>query len=176
MAEAVAGPAIRIEKKMVREAVSKMKKDKAAGSSCVVAEMLKAAGETGIEMITNLTNQIVREGVIPADWDLSTIVNCYKGKGKVLDRGNYRGLKMMDQVLKVGERIIEKQIRSRINIDEMQFGFMPGRGTTDAIFNLMQMQEKLLGKKKKISTLLLLIWKKPLIEFQEILSGGLCIS
>ena len=61
---------------MVREAVSKMKKGKAAGPSGVVAEMLKAAGKTGIEMITNLINQIVSEGVIPADWDLSTIVNC----------------------------------------------------------------------------------------------------
>ena len=87
MAEAVAEPAIRIEKEMVREAVSKMKKAKAAGPSGVVAEMLKAAGETGIEMITNLTNQIVREGVIPADWDLSTIVNCYKNKGEALDKG-----------------------------------------------------------------------------------------
>ena len=70
-------------------------------------------------MITNLTNQIVR-GVIPADWDLSTIVNCYKGKGEALDRGNYRGLELMDQVLKKVERIIEKQIRNQINIDEMQ--------------------------------------------------------
>ena len=150
VAEAVAGPAIRIEKEMVREAVSKMKKGKAAGPSGVVAEMLKAAGETGIEMITNLTNQIVIEGVIPEDWDLSTIVNCYKGKGEALDRGNYRGLKLMDQVLKVVERIVEKQIRSQINIDEMQFGFMPGRGTTDAIFILRQMQEKFLGKKKNL--------------------------
>ena len=90
---------------MVRQAVSKMKKGEAAGPSGVVAEMLKAAGETGIEMITNMTNRIVRKGVIPADWDLSTIVNCYKGKGEVLDRGNYRGLKLIDQVLKVVERI-----------------------------------------------------------------------
>ncbi|KAK4310061.1 hypothetical protein Pmani_018347 [Petrolisthes manimaculis] len=56
--EAVAGPAIRIEKEMVRKAVSKMKKGKAAGPSGVVTEMLKASGETGIEMIKNLTNQI----------------------------------------------------------------------------------------------------------------------
>ena len=53
-----------------------MKKAKAARPSGVVAEMLKAADETDIDMITNLTIQIVREGVIPADWDLSTIVNC----------------------------------------------------------------------------------------------------
>ena len=62
VAEAVAGPAIRIEKEMVRETVSKMSKDKTAGPSGVVAEITKAAGE------------IVREGVILADWDLSTIV------------------------------------------------------------------------------------------------------
>ena len=32
----------------------------------------------------------------------------------------------------------------------MQFGFMPGRGTTDAIFLVKQLQEKYLGKKKNL--------------------------
>ena len=32
----------------------------------------------------------------------------------------------------------------------MQFGFMPGRGTTDAIFILIQLQEKHLAKNKKL--------------------------
>ena len=32
----------------------------------------------------------------------------------------------------------------------MQFGFMPGRSTIDAIFILRQLQEKFLGKKKNL--------------------------
>ena len=34
-----------------------------------------------------------------------------------------------------------------INIDEMQFAFVPGRGTTDAIFIVRQLQEKYLPMK-----------------------------
>ena len=43
-----------------------------------------------------------------------------------------------------------KRIRSRVQLDEMQFGFRPGRGTTDAIFIVRQLQEKYLGKKKEL--------------------------
>ena len=32
----------------------------------------------------------------------------------------------------------------------MQFGFMPGKGTTDAIFIMQQVQEKHQSKKKKL--------------------------
>ena len=57
---------------------------------------------------------------------------------------------MVDQVMKVIERVIDKLLRERIDIDEMQFGFVPGRGTTDAIFLLRQLQEKYLGKRKNL--------------------------
>ena len=43
-------------------------------------------------MITDLVNQIMVEGVIPAERKLSTIVNCYQGRGDSFERGNYRGL------------------------------------------------------------------------------------
>ena len=80
----------------------------------------------------------------------SFILNLYKGKGDALERGNYRGLKLIDQVMKLAELVLEIQIRQMININEMQFGFIPGRGTTDAIFIIRQLQEKYLAVKKPL--------------------------
>ena len=149
-AQPVEGPSVYITSEMVSEAIKKMKIGKAPGPSGIVAEMLKASGEDGIDIITHLVNAIIKEDVIPMDWEESYIINLFKGKGDGLLRGNYRGLKLLEQVMKVMERILEKLIRDKINIDEMQFGFMPGRGTTDAIFILRQMQEKHIAKNKKL--------------------------
>ena len=38
---------------------------------------------------------------MPADWEGSFIINLYKGKGDALERGNNRGLKLLDHVMKV---------------------------------------------------------------------------
>jgi len=40
---------------------------------------------------------------------------------------------------KVVERIFEHRIRQQIEVDDMQFGLMKGKGTTDAIFTVRQM-------------------------------------
>jgi len=39
---------------------------------------------------------------------------------------------------------LEDKIWQQIDIGDMQFGFMKGKGTTDAIFIIRQMQEKLI--------------------------------
>ena len=52
--------------------------------------------------------------------------------------------------MKVMEHILEARLRNLVDIDDMQFGFRPGRGTTDAIFILRQVQESFLAKKKDL--------------------------
>ena len=52
--------------------------------------------------------------------------------------------------MKVLERVLEKRIRCQVSIDNKQFGFMPGKGTTDAFFIMRQVQEKHQEKKKKL--------------------------
>ncbi|KAI5746584.1 hypothetical protein M8J77_005190 [Diaphorina citri] len=53
--------------------------------------------------------------------------------------------------MKMFKRTIDKRLRMETNISEEQFGFMPGRSTTDAIFALRQLLEKHLEKEKSLS-------------------------
>jgi len=50
----------------------------------------------------------------------------------------------------VVERIFEHRIRQQIAIDDMQFGFMKGKGTTNAIYMARQMQENFRVKGKNL--------------------------
>ena len=69
-----------------------------------------------------------------------------------LDRGNYCGLKLTDQVMKLLEWVLDYDIHDMMNINEMQFGFVPGRGTTDAIFIVCQLQKKYQSPQTNICT------------------------
>ena len=127
-----------------------MKAGKAPGPSGIVVEMIRAAGDMGASMIRDLAVAIIRDGKVPSDWEQSFIVCLYKGKGDALERGNYCGLKMTEQNMKILERIVDGLIRQLVSIDDSQFGFVPGRGTTDAIFVVRQLQEKYLAANKRL--------------------------
>ena len=60
-----------------------------------------------------------------------------------------RGLKLIKQLIRVLECILESNIRQRVEIDEMQCRFMSGHGgTTVAVFFLSQLQKLLLTSNK----------------------------
>ena len=48
----------------------------------------------------------------------------------------------MSHTMKVWERIIEARLRDRVENSKQQYGFMPGKGTTDAMFALRMSMEK----------------------------------
>ena len=72
----------------------------------------------------------------------------YRGQYNQL-KLNARKIQLLDHVMKVLERVIEKRVRGKVSISDMQFGFRSGRRTTDAIFIVRQIQERLLEKKKR---------------------------
>ena len=146
----VSGPVECVSKEEVAKAIKDMKTGKAVGPSAVSVELIAASGEIGINVMRELCQGILEGKEMPEDWALSTVVPIFKGKGDAMSCDAYRGVKLLEHALKIVERVLEKRIRKMVKIDEMQFGFMPGRGTIDAVFILRRVQEEFRDKNKKL--------------------------
>ena len=92
-----------------------MKTGKAPDPSDTVVEMIWAAGDIGASMIHDLTAAIIGDGKVHSNWEQRFIVCLYKSKGDALERGNNCGLKLIGQVMKVLERIVDSLIRVDVN-------------------------------------------------------------
>ena len=75
------GPHCLISEEEVAAAIKGLKIGKAAGPTGVVSEMMNAAGGFGSRWMTDLINNLVKEGCIPDDWRKSILVPVYEGKG-----------------------------------------------------------------------------------------------
>ena len=59
-------------------------------------------------------------------------------------------MKLLEHAVKIVEEVLERRIQTPVNLSEMQFGFMPGKETVDAIFIVRRMQEEYQKKDKKL--------------------------
>ncbi|XP_046972435.1 uncharacterized protein LOC124539180 [Vanessa cardui] len=126
----------------VTTAVKSMKNGKALGPDDIPVEVWKILKIEGCMWLTLFFNKLLHEETIPQEWCSSSLVPIFKNKGDVQDCNNYRGIKLISHTMKVWEKVIERRLREESEITENQFGFMPGRGTMDAIFALRQLCEK----------------------------------
>ena len=133
--------------KIVAKAIINMKNGKAAGPLGAVAEMLKASDNIAVWLVTDLANDMMRNGTSHLTGKI--IINIYNGKGDAVIRVNYRGLKLLDLVMKENEKVMEK-VRVSGKEYSLQFSFMPSRGTTDAILILRQLQEDHVDKNQNL--------------------------
>ena len=146
--EVVEGPMEPFAMNKVERALGIMKNGKASGPTGIVKEHL-AASPHGKQVILQIANEILNGMDMLHDWRMSTVVPFYK-KGSVMDCASYRGVKLLEQGMKVVERLLEKRLRRLVKVDQIQFGFMPGKSTVDAIFILRRMQESYLEKNRKL--------------------------
>ncbi|KAL7844615.1 hypothetical protein SRHO_G00231540 [Serrasalmus rhombeus] len=56
----------------------------------------------------------------------------------------------MSHTMKVWERVVEARLRREVQISEQQFGFMPRKSTTDAVFALRVLVEKYREDQKEL--------------------------
>ena len=133
--------------------IMEMKVGKAAGPSEVSVEMRAASGKMGIGVMVELCQGVLDGRGMPDEWALSVLVPIFKRKGDAMSCEAYRGVKLLEHAMKIVEKVLEKRLRHVVKVNEMQFGFMPGKGTIDAVFILRRLQEEYLEKEKRLYVL-----------------------
>ncbi|KAK3509804.1 hypothetical protein QTP70_011627 [Hemibagrus guttatus] len=140
----------KIRKDEVRKALKRMKSGKAVGPDDIPVEVWKCLGEAAVEFLANLFNRVLESERMPEEWRRSVLVPIFKNKGDVQSCSNYRGIKLMSHTMKLWERVVEARLRKIVEICEQQYGFMPRKSTTDAIFALRILMEKYRDGQKEL--------------------------
>ena len=103
--------------------------------------MVVTSGEIGVKVMMELFQRVSDGRGMPDEWKTTVIVPIFKGKGDVMSCGSYRGVKMLQHAVKIVEKVLDRRIQILINLNKMQFQFVPGKGTVDAIFIVRRLQE-----------------------------------
>ncbi|XP_063851530.1 uncharacterized protein LOC135094941 [Scylla paramamosain] len=135
-----------ISEEELNRALKGMKSGKALDPTGIISDLMKKAGV--IRELTRVFRGIIDKGDISEDWKNSITVSIYKGKGDDLEYGKYRGIRLLEHGIKLFEKVMEDRVGKLVKVDDQQFGFCPGRSTTDAIFIMRQIQEKFSERKK----------------------------
>ena len=130
----VGKPVQKVFHKEVREAIRKMKQEKAAGLFEITTEMIVAGGRIAEEVMPQFCQRVLDEKGISDEWKTSILEPIFMGKGDVRNCGSYRGVKLLEHGMKIIERVSERRTQALVDIDQAQVGFMPGKRTTDALF------------------------------------------
>ena len=112
--------------------------------------MIAAGSRTAEEVMLQLCQRVLDGKGIPDEWKTSVVVPIFNGKGDVMNCGLYREVKLLEHGLKIIERVFGRRIRALVDFDEVQFGFMPGKGTIDGLFLVRRLQEEHRAKDKRM--------------------------
>ena len=147
--EPLSGPDIL--KTEIKLAIKQSKVNKATGPDDISTEMLQALEDIGLNTIYELFNKIYDTGDIPSDMIKSIFIALPKKPG-ANECENHRTISLMSHLIKILLRVIMNRIRNKIHFEiaEEQYGFMPDRGTRNAVFVLKNIAQRTIEMKKDL--------------------------
>ena len=125
----------------IEYALKGMPMRKAPKPDDITTEMFVAAGGRGVTEITDLANMMYSEGCFPELMHKSIFITIPKVT-----------ISLMNHLSKLVLRVIMNRVRGRTlsKISEVQYGFMPDRGTRNAIYVLRKLVERMIEKQKDV--------------------------
>ena len=128
---------IQLDFELTEIALSKLKCGKAAGIDGITTEHLLYAHPMLVSCLHKLFNLLISNGYVPDSFSTGVMIPLLKSND--LDRtkcDNYRGLTLSPVISKVFEHVLLTKLDSYLQSSDLQFGFKPGIGCSDAIFTL----------------------------------------
>ena len=107
---------------------------------------MKIRKDKCLKSLTNIFNDTLFKDKLPEEWMLSLLVLIFEGQRDPLNPNSYSGIKLLEHAFKLYEKILDACLHEVVDIDKMQHGFMPVRGTVDAEFVLRRLAEKFRAK------------------------------
>ena len=137
----------------ISRVIISLKRNKSSGFDNIPADFFIDARDFIVPYLVHLFNKIFDNGVYPELWTKGMIVPIYK-KGDKNNVANYRGITLINSMAK----IFSLTLRTRLNkwcedhnvLSDSQFGFRNNRSTTDCIFILHIIIQKILSQKSKL--------------------------
>ena len=133
--------------------IKNLKQNKSGGHDKLINEFIINAPSYVKDFIVLMFNTILLLEYIPENWCIGTIVPIFKS-GDQGEVNNYRGITLISVICKLFTKIMNSRLNRWAEnnnvLTEAQFGFRSGRGTTDCLFILHGLIEKMLSKGKKL--------------------------
>lgn len=121
----------------LRMAVESLPNRKAPGPDGIPYEVLKLVHQCSPNLLLDMYNACLEEGVFPHRWKKARLVLIRKKEGDLDDPSTYRPLCMLDTAGKVLEKLIRARLHTAIEdaggLSPHQYGFRRGRSTADAL-------------------------------------------
>ena len=128
-----------ITEEEILRTIKKLKLGKSAGNDGIISEMLTSCQNLLTPVLKKLFNFIFTSGIYPNHWTECLVIAVPKS-GDLSNPNNYRPIVLVSVLSKLFTSILTNRLLLWAEEEEKlianQFGFRPGRSTTDAIFVL----------------------------------------
>lgn len=129
----------------IKKKCGKLKRRKAPGPDGVPNEIIAVLGEYWPELLAYVYNLCLVNGIFPKEWKKQILVLLRKGDKPLDKASSYRPLCLLNTAGKFLERLVldrlEEELKDRGGFSSMQFGFVKGKSTLDAIFEVVRFTE-----------------------------------
>lgn len=126
---------------------------KAPGPDGLTADICVRAIQAGREVFMAIANKCLAMGHFPARWKSAHVVILKKpGKDDYTNPKSYRPIGLLSVLGKIVEKLVVNRLQWHLlpTLNANQYGFMPQRGTEDALYDLMRHINERLSNRKSV--------------------------